>query len=79
MTPGTIADLARVHSEYMIEFWAQDGLKEDNDYEDSGKKCWYYEPLKPFELPIVSKNLHIDPERVEIWLMSLMNALSKIE
>ena len=58
----TIADLARVHPEYMMECWAQDGLKEDDDHEDGDKKHWYYELLKPSELLIVSKTPHIEPE-----------------
>ena len=54
-------------------------LNEDDDYEDSGKKRWYYESLKPFKSTIVSNNPHIEPRQVAIWLMSLMDAPSKIE
>jgi len=55
MTSGTIADLARAQSEYRMEYQAQDGLKEENVHDDSNKKRWNYEPIKPFELTIISK------------------------
>ena len=84
-TKGLLIPSARalIHNEAVCrddgraEQRGQDGLEEDDG--DQGKKGWYYEPLKPFELPIVSKTPHIEPGRVEIRLMSLMDALGKIE
>lgn len=72
MTSGTIADLAKVQSEYRME-------QSQDDEDDDKQKRWYYEPLKPFELPIISKTPHIEPGRVEIRLMSLMDALGKLD
>jgi len=77
MTCGTIADLAKVQSEYRME---QSQDRGDQEEEEANKqKRWYYEPLKPFELPVVSKTPHIEPGRVEIRLMSLMDALNKLD
>jgi len=73
LSSGTVADLARVQTEYRMEQLGQ------TVEEDDVKKQWYYEPIKAFELPIVSKTPHIEPGRVEIRLVSLMDALGKIE
>jgi len=38
----------------------------------------YYEPLRPHDLPITAKAPYIEPGRVDIRFMSLMDSLDKI-
>ena len=75
MSAGMIEDLAKIQSKYRMEQLRLGGSEYE---EDDERKRLYYEPLKPFELPITSKTPHIENGRVEIRLVSLMDSLRKI-
>ena len=76
LSAGTISDLARIQLNYREE-QAQAFDEEEGSCDDERKR-YFYEPLKPFELPITSKAPHIEPGRVEMRLFSLLDALGKL-
>jgi hypothetical protein len=83
LSTGVIADLAHVQSNYReLQQHHQEDNDDDNNTgennQDENEKKWYYEPLKPMDLPIASKAPHIESGRVDIRIMSLMNALGRI-
>jgi len=84
LSAGTIADLAHLQFNYREQTKNRDGDGGDDinidegEHDDDGKKQLYYEPLKPMELPISCRAPHIEPGRVDIRLMSLMDSLRKI-
>ncbi len=92
MSAGTIADLAHVQFNYREQTKNNAGVSAgddeinideegDNGSDDDDEKKQqqlYYEPLKPMELPIGSRAPHIEPGRVDIRIMSLMDSLRKI-
>lgn len=77
MSAGRIADLAHVQVEYYSGTSDADG-SQAGGVVDMSKNPRRYEPLRPFEMPLTLKAPHIEPGRVEIRLMSLMESLRKI-
>jgi hypothetical protein len=75
ISAGIIADMAQVQANYRRE---QSSMSINHETEVEETEYCYYEPLKPMELPIVSKAPHIESGRVDIRLMSLMDAIGKI-
>lgn len=83
LSTGVIADLAHVQSNYRELQQQQQknndvGNQSGENNQDENEKKWYYEPLKPMDLPIASKAPHIESGRVDIRIVSLMNALGRI-
>ncbi len=78
MTGGMIADLAKVQSNYRYDEMEENDPDHGMSREEVNKK-FRYEPLKPFELPTASTIPHVEAGRVDIRLMTLMDALSKLE
>lgn len=86
LSTGIIADMAQVQANYREQQYHQQqqssALEDENANQENienEKKKRYYEPLKPMELPIASRVPHIEPGRVDIRIMSLMDALKRIE
>ena len=80
ISTGVIADLAHVQSIYREQQKLEQGGDDDDpeNEEEEDRKKYYYEPLKPMDLPIASRAPHIEFGRVDIRLMSLMDALGKL-
>lgn len=80
LSSGVIADLAHVQSNYREEQEVEQQSNLNSKHGDNGnEKKWYYESLKPMDLPIASKAPPIESGRVDIRIMSLMDELKRIE
>lgn len=80
LTAGAVVDLCNVRREMVHSRAAASAAADgDNSMEDSGAADVVpYEPLEPYDMPVLARPPHIEPGRVEIRMVSLYDKLQRL-